>query len=92
MFFFFVINIDTHYRETYVERMPGEKENDRNDRAIRVASTWYSKHISLSFCTNKDNIKIVLLTDDADNLKKAYESGIIASTGIYICFNHNNYP
>ncbi|XP_077301036.1 exosome complex exonuclease RRP44-like protein Dis3 [Arctopsyche grandis] len=76
----FYIFVNEHHKETYVERMPGEKENDRNDRAIRVASSWYGEHISLSFFIKKDKIKIVLLTDDADNLKKACESGIIAST------------
>jgi hypothetical protein len=29
-----------HHRLTYIERQPQETPNDRNDRAIRVASRW----------------------------------------------------
>ena len=31
-------------KETYVERVPGESANDRNDRSIRVACAWFNQH------------------------------------------------
>lgn len=66
------------YRDTYVEREPGESANDRNDRAIRVATAWYERHLNRS--TN-DNSKmhVVLLTDDKQNLEKARAEGITCS-------------
>lgn len=53
-----------------MERQPKESANDRNDRAIRTAALWYSKHL-------KGKVDIVLLTDDADNRRKSVEKGII---------------
>lgn len=29
------------HRDTYIKQEPGESVNDRNDRAIRVATAWY---------------------------------------------------
>lgn len=60
------------YRETYIERNPGESANDRNDRAIRVAAKWYNMHLSSLGC----EIKTVLLTDDVRNRELAIEEGI----------------
>ena len=34
-----------HCRATYVEAVRGESPNDRNDRAIRVATAWYKTHV-----------------------------------------------
>lgn len=59
-------------RETYIEREPGEKINDRNDRAIRVAVKWYNSHLS----SDGYNIKVVLLTDDVENRTRATEDGL----------------
>ncbi len=47
------------------EKEEKESANDRNDRAIRKAALWYSHHLS----AYKKNI--VLLTNDADNKRKA---------------------
>ena len=33
-----------HFKGTYIDRLPGESPNDRNDRAIRVAAKWYVSH------------------------------------------------
>ncbi|GBP37964.1 Exosome complex exonuclease RRP44 [Eumeta japonica] len=63
-------------KDTYVERLPGEKQNDRNDRAIRKAVAWYSSHLSIENRAN-DFPQIVLLTDDENNRKLAQEEGII---------------
>lgn len=64
-------------RDTYVERDPGETANDRNDRAIRVATKWYDEHLKLSNPDDVDGIQVVLLTDDKKNREKAQEEGII---------------
>lgn len=36
----FYMLANEHLTQTYVERLPGESPNDRNDRAIRVATNW----------------------------------------------------
>lgn len=72
-------------RETYIEREPGEKVNDRNDRAIRVACQWYDNH--LNFDNHK--IKVVLLTDDVKNRQLAAEDGIfVASSRIHFILTY----
>uniref|UniRef100_A0A1B6DID1 PIN domain-containing protein n=1 Tax=Clastoptera arizonana TaxID=38151 RepID=A0A1B6DID1_9HEMI len=68
----FYVFVNEHHRETYVERIPGEKINDRNDRAIRVAANWYDNHLNQSSNQPKeDRISIVLLSDDVENRKHA---------------------
>ena len=69
-------------RETYIERNPGESTNDRNDRAIRVATKWYNAHLDL----DDNKIKTVLLTDDARNRELAEKEEIptISSKIIYL--------
>lgn len=69
---FFVFSNEYH-RDTYVKEMSGETKNDRNDRAIRVASQWYQKHLG-------DAIKVLLVTNDKENKRKANEEGICAET------------
>lgn len=61
-----------HHRETFIEREPGESANDRNDRAIRVAAQWYSKHLPSSA-----EIKVVTLTNDRLNKEKAENTGLL---------------
>ncbi|WAR11579.1 RRP44-like protein, partial [Mya arenaria] len=63
-------------KDTYVEREPGEKSNDRNDRAIREASLWYQAHLTKL----RTKISVVLVTNDADNRTKAKEKGLTAFT------------
>ncbi|KAJ7555172.1 hypothetical protein O6H91_05G024900 [Diphasiastrum complanatum] len=69
----FFVFANEHHKDTYIKGMVGESPNDRNDRAIRVASQWYQRHLGGS-------TKILLLTNDAENRKKAREEGIIAET------------
>ncbi|XP_034253802.1 exosome complex exonuclease RRP44 [Thrips palmi] len=77
----FYIFVNEHHKDTYVERKPGETANDRNDRAIRVATSWYATHLSGSQPKAKNkHVSMVLLTDDADNCQKAKAEGLIAST------------
>lgn len=57
--------------------MPKESANDRNDRAIRKATTWYENHLNKSIKeTQGRKIKVVLLTDDNENRSKAELEGI----------------
>jgi len=66
------------YRDTYVERDPLESQNDRNDRAIRSAVTWYQSHFSEN---GLDGVKVVLLTNDKAHLGLSLSQGIMAYTG-----------
>ncbi|GFN79180.1 exosome complex exonuclease rrp44, partial [Plakobranchus ocellatus] len=59
---------------TYIERQPCETANDRNDRAIRKAVAWYADHLG------DTDIEVVLITNDADNRKKAVAEGLNAYT------------
>ncbi|ONL93262.1 Exosome complex exonuclease RRP44 homolog A [Zea mays] len=60
-------------RDTYVKDMVGESSNDRNDRAIRVAARWYQSHLG-------ESVKVLLITNDRDNKRKAIEEGLNAET------------
>ncbi|KAJ8727450.1 hypothetical protein PYW07_001569 [Mythimna separata] len=71
--------VNEHHKDTYIEREPGEKQNDRNDRAIRKACAWYETHLSICSVDGKFP-KIVLLTDDENNRKIAVEEGIVCCT------------
>lgn len=68
---FFVFSNENH-KDTYVKSLANETPNDRNDRAIRVASQWYQHHLGAA--------KVVLITNDNDNRRKAREDGIVAET------------
>ncbi|KAL1566673.1 Exosome complex exonuclease RRP44 A [Salvia divinorum] len=69
---FFVFSNEYH-KDTYVKIEPGESPNDRNDRAIRVATQWYQHHIGAA-------ARVLLVTNDRDNKRKAIEGGIPAET------------
>ncbi|KAJ1999077.1 exosome catalytic subunit dis3, partial [Coemansia sp. S85] len=58
-----------HHRDTFVDRATDESPNDRNDRAIRVAVQWLSKHLEAA------SIRPVMVTNDEDNLRKAAADG-----------------
>lgn len=59
-----------------MERNIGETMNNRNDRAIRKAAVWYDKHLS-------SEIRVILLTDDANNRNAALGDGLISCSGMY---------
>ncbi|MCJ1273757.1 exosome catalytic subunit dis3 [Puttea exsequens] len=69
--------------ETYIVREPGETINDRNDRAVRRAVSWYGEHLQQAFKTNKklkDAPTIIMLSDDRENLRKAKAENLTACT------------
>ncbi|KAI4245447.1 MAG: hypothetical protein L6R40_002508 [Gallowayella cf. fulva] len=60
--------------ETYTVREKGESINDRNDRAVRAAVSWYRNHLENSVRNggrSRPCPAIVMLSDDKDNLRKA---------------------
>ena len=61
--------------ETNVVRNEGETVNDRNDRAIRRAAQWYTSHLQ---STTKNAPAIVIITNDADNRRKAKSENVEA--------------
>lgn len=70
----FYVFINEHHKDTFIEHDKGESINDRNDRAIRIASKWYKTHL----CCSSVPINIVFLTNDKENLEKAKEEGLKA--------------
>ena len=64
----FYVFANEHHKETYITAMQNESPNDRNDRAIRVATEWY--------CRQVPKVKIILLSDDRENRLKAKEMGV----------------
>lgn len=46
------------------------------DSAIRVATKWYQSHLG-------DAVKVLLITNDRENKKKATEEGVSAETSMY---------
>ncbi|KAK9129204.1 hypothetical protein Sjap_009691 [Stephania japonica] len=69
----FYVFINEHHKDTYVKPMVGESSNDRNDRAIRVATDWYQTHLG-------GKARVLLITNDKENKRKALEDGISAET------------
>eukprot|EP00850_Spirogloea_muscicola_P015313 SM000116S24234 [mRNA] locus=s116:202438:210497:+ [translate_table: standard] len=69
----FFVFANEHHRETFIKSEPGESPNDRNDRAIRIACQWYQRHLG-------DSVKVLLLTNDAENMRKAVSAGQLAQT------------
>ncbi|ONL93256.1 Exosome complex exonuclease RRP44 homolog A [Zea mays] len=69
----FYVFANEQHRDTYVKDMVGESSNDRNDRAIRVAARWYQSHLG-------ESVKVLLITNDRDNKRKAIEEGLNAET------------
>lgn len=57
-------------RETYIKADVSESPNDRNDRAIRVATAWYMRRAP--------TMPIIMLSNDVDNRQKAAIEGIKA--------------
>ncbi|OQO04986.1 hypothetical protein B0A48_08004 [Cryoendolithus antarcticus] len=65
--------------ETYVQREAGESINDRNDRAVRKACSWYIEHLQQAVKARK-SVRlpaIVMLSDDRDNLRKAKLENVV---------------
>lgn len=46
----FFVFANEHHRETAVEAVDGESPNDRNDRALRVATRWYGERVPQVRC------------------------------------------
>ena len=60
--------------ETYVVREPGETINDRNDRAVRRAVSWYGEHLQKAVKLSKRTKhcpQTIMISDDKENLRKA---------------------
>ncbi|CCG82269.1 Mitotic control protein dis3 [Taphrina deformans PYCC 5710] len=73
---FYVFHNEYH-SETFVQRHAGETINDRNDRAIRYTSVWFKDHLAKATRGTKlSSPKIILLTDDSANRRKATDEGI----------------
>lgn len=70
----FPIPFDLHCRETHIERNKGETINDRNDRAIRVATQWYVSHLA------NTKSRVLLITNDRENANRARQEGLQAMT------------
>ncbi|KII94407.1 hypothetical protein PLICRDRAFT_100657 [Plicaturopsis crispa FD-325 SS-3] len=67
--------------ETAIIREEGESPNDRNDRGIRKATSWYNSHISLMHPPVRGQPEpilptVVLMTDDFANRQKAEKEHI----------------
>ncbi|KAI9294598.1 RNB-domain-containing protein, partial [Neoconidiobolus thromboides FSU 785] len=67
----FLLFSNEHHKSTFIERLPNESPNDRNDRAIRVATQWFNNHVK-----QIGDLEVVMLSDDADNRRKAVAEGL----------------
>ncbi|KAL9130993.1 MAG: hypothetical protein Q9217_000982 [Psora testacea] len=77
----FYVFFNDFRRDTYVVREQGESINDRNDRAVRRAVSWYTEHLQQALKPNKRAKQapaIIMLSDDKDNLRKAISENITA--------------
>ena len=77
----FYVFFNDFRQETYIVREQGESINDRNDRAVRRAVSWYGEHLQQSLRSSKRSIQcptIIMLSDDKENLRKAKAEEISA--------------
>ena len=75
-------------QETYVKRLQGEIINDRNDRAVRRACSWYKSHLVTVLTGTSNKLpEIVMLSDDRGNLEKAKSEGIACCNSMLIPFS-----
>jgi exosome complex exonuclease DIS3/RRP44 len=75
-----------HHTDTYIETNVGETPNDRNDRAIRVATKWFQDNHS-------HNANVILVTNDRENKMIARKEGIEAvSIEEYVSKYVDTYP
>ncbi|CAM9627658.1 unnamed protein product, partial [Sphacelaria rigidula] len=82
----FVFFANEHHCATFPEEIAGESPNDRNDRAIRIATSWFANQLG-------DSVNVTLLTNDRANLALAKEANISAETiHSYIESVHEQYP
>jgi exosome complex exonuclease DIS3/RRP44 len=82
----FTVFSNEHHRQTYVERRPGESANDRNDRAIRQATGWYSKHLAST------GVKVAMVTNDAANKQLALSSGVSSISLHKVVEGYSDHP
>ena len=79
----FYVFANEHHRDTFVEQRAGESANDRNDRAIRTAGQWYSKHlVEGGGDTTTAATQVVVITNDQDNREKCRALGLQAFTAL----------
>ena len=64
----------------YVEELPGETPNDRNDRAIRVAALWYAGEVARLCGPEAEAAGVVLVSDDRLNREAAAKEGLRCCT------------
>eukprot|EP00922_Rhytidocystis_sp_ex-Travisia-forbesii_P052893 GHVS01078443.1.p2 GENE.GHVS01078443.1~~GHVS01078443.1.p2 ORF type:complete len:397 (-),score=56.93 GHVS01078443.1:1996-3186(-) len=64
------------FADTYVQRIPDETSNDRNDRAIRRAALWYQQHLQLL----NAEAEVLLITNDEANKEISLSEGVPAMT------------
>lgn len=79
----FYVFFNDFRQETYIVREKGETINDRNDRAVRKAVSWYQGHLQQAVKSSKRSMNVpavVMLSDDRDNLRKAKAENIDASS------------
>ncbi|KAJ3443927.1 exosome complex exonuclease rrp44 [Anaeramoeba flamelloides] len=69
---FYVFSNENH-RDTYVERLKGESVNDRNDRAIMVATQWYHNRL-------KNKMKVILITNDKELIARSKKNNLNVQT------------
>ncbi|KAI8340999.1 exosome complex exonuclease RRP44 [Choanephora cucurbitarum] len=74
----FYMFANEHQRDTFIEKLKDESPNDRNDRAIRVSTKWYTDHLKANGSGN--NIDVIMLTDDNGNRERAKTMGIKSSS------------
>ncbi|KAL6756016.1 hypothetical protein V8C86DRAFT_129914 [Haematococcus lacustris] len=67
----FYVFANEHHRETFIKAEPGESPNDRNDRAIRIATKWYADRL-------QGKMRVLMLSNDAASRRKAVEEGVEA--------------
>lgn len=72
---FFVFS-NEHHRDCFAGEPSAESANDRNDRAIRLATAWYAKHLQQVYPQHQ--VTPLLITNDAGNRERASQEQLVA--------------
>eukprot|EP00949_MAST-11_sp_MAST-11-sp1_P001541 g1541.t1 len=85
----YIFFANEHHRDTYIDQGQRETPNDRNDRAIRVATKWYLDHHQRP----SEGVSVLLVTNDRENKRRAKQEGLAAmSIEGYVNLHADEHP
>ncbi|KAK2706097.1 exosome complex exonuclease RRP44-like [Artemia franciscana] len=79
----FVLFVNEHHKDTYIERKPGESASAYASRCVLTTCNWYQTHLAELQQQQQQNskiVKLVYLCNDDENKEAAVKEGLLAYT------------